>query len=69
MTNMVGIIEPKTGTIEAVLDLSELRQKVTQHIDLDVLNGIAYNKKSDTFFITGKNWDKIFEIKIVNEII
>lgn len=69
MTNMVGIIEPKTDTIEAVLDLSELRQKVTQHIDLDVLNGIAYNKKSDTFFITGKNWDKIFEIKIVNEIL
>lgn len=66
MTNMVGIIEPKTGTIEAVIDLSELRERVTQHIDLDVLNGIAYNKKSGTFFITGKNWDKIFEIRIGN---
>ena len=46
-----------------MLDLSELRKKLNHHIDLDVLKGIAYNKKSDTFFITGKNWDKIFEIK------
>lgn len=64
-TSVVGIIDPKTGAIEAVLDLSELRERVTQHIDLDVLNGIAYNKKSDTFFVTGKNWDKTFEIKII----
>jgi glutaminyl-peptide cyclotransferase len=27
------------------------------------LNGIAYNKKTGTFFITGKNWPKIFEVK------
>lgn len=60
----ICIIEPSSGKIEAVIDLSELRTKVTQHADLDVLNGIAYNKKTDTFFVTGKNWDKMFEIKI-----
>ncbi len=31
---------------------------------LDVLNGIAYNKTSNTIFVTGKMWDKLFEIKI-----
>ena len=57
-------IDPKNGAIESIINLSDLRTKVTQHIDLDVLNGIAYNKNTDTFFVTGKNWDKMFEIKI-----
>ena len=29
------------------------------------LNGIAYNPESDTFFITGKKWPKIFEVVFV----
>lgn len=64
MEDVMGIIDPKTGTIEGLIDLSKLRENVTQHVDLDVLNGIAYNKKTDTFFVTGKNWDKIFEIQL-----
>jgi len=60
----LGIFSPVDGAVSAVVDLSELKSKVTPHPDLDVLNGIAYNKKTDTFFVTGKNWDKMFEIKI-----
>ncbi len=60
----ICIINPANGAIEGVLDLKELKKKVTQHPDLDVLNGIAYNKKTGTFFVTGKNWDKMFEINI-----
>jgi glutamine cyclotransferase len=60
----IAVIDPKTGAVEAVLNLAELKTKVTQHPDLDVLNGIAYNPKTKTIFVTGKNWDKMFEIKI-----
>lgn len=60
----IAVINPKDGSVENVVDLSALRSKVTKHADLDVLNGIAYNKKTDTYFVTGKNWDKMFEIKI-----
>lgn len=60
----IGVFDPKNGNVKAVIDLSDLKNHVTQHPDLDVLNGIAYNKKTDTFFVTGKNWDKMFEIKI-----
>ncbi|HLW61781.1 MAG TPA: glutaminyl-peptide cyclotransferase [Flavobacterium sp.] len=60
----VGIFSPQDGTVTGVIDLSDLKHKVTPHPDLDVLNGIAYNKKSNTFFVTGKNWDKMFEIRI-----
>ncbi|OOB84316.1 glutamine cyclotransferase [Flavobacterium columnare] len=61
----IVIINPTSGAVESVIDLSELKNKVTQHPDLDVLNGIAYNPTSKTLFVTGKNWDKMFEIKII----
>ena len=60
----IARINPKTGAVEAILDLKDLKNKVTQHPDIDVLNGIAYNPKTKTFFVTGKNWDKMFEISI-----
>jgi glutamine cyclotransferase len=60
----LAVINPKNGAVEAVLNLSELKSKVTQHPDIDVLNGIAYNPKTKTYFVTGKNWDKMFEIAV-----
>ena len=62
--NFVIVINPKNGAVEAMLDLSDLENKRTKLADVDVLNGIAYNPKTKTFFVTGKNWDKMFEIKI-----
>ncbi len=61
----IAIIDPKTGAIEGVVNLSALKKLVTQHPDIDVLNGIAYHPKNKTIFVTGKNWDKLFEIKIL----
>mgnify|MGYP000256479728 CR=1 FL=1 len=62
--NGVVIINPKTGGVEVVIDFSSLKDKVTQHKGLDVLNGIAYNPETKTIFVTGKRWDKLFEVKI-----
>ena len=63
--NGVAIINPKTGGVEGVIDFSPLKKLVTQHQKLDVLNGIAYNPETNTIFVTGKNWDKLFEVEIV----
>lgn len=60
----IAVVNPQTGAVEAVLDLSALRAKVTNP-EAEVLNGIAYNKKTNTIFITGKNWNKMFEIKVL----
>jgi glutaminyl-peptide cyclotransferase len=30
----------------------------------DVLNGIAYDAQRDRLFVTGKNWPKLFEIRL-----
>jgi len=62
--NGVVIINPKTGGVEGVIDFKPLRKLVKQHDDLDVLNGIAYHPERQTMFVTGKNWDKLFEVKI-----
>ncbi len=65
--NGVAIINPKNGAVEGVIDFTPLKNKVTQHQGLDVLNGIAYNPKTKTIFVTGKRWDKLFEVEIVEQ--
>jgi glutaminyl-peptide cyclotransferase len=62
----IAQIDPKTGSVEGILNLIELKNKISKLPDTDVLNGIAYNPKTKTFFVTGKNWDKMFEISITN---
>ena len=58
------IINKDTGEVTGIINFKGLRDKVKDHPELDVLNGIAYNKKRKTFFVTGKKWNKIFEIRI-----
>jgi len=65
--NGVAIINPKNGAVEGVIDFSPLKKKVTQHDKLDVLNGIAYNSDTKTIFVTGKKWDKLFEVEIIEK--
>ena len=63
----VAIINPKNGAVIGVVDFKPLKRLVTQHEGLDVLNGIAYNPKTKTIFVTGKRWDKLFEVEIVEK--
>lgn len=61
------IIDAKSGAIIGVINFGGLKEKVTKHEGLDVLNGVAYHKTRGTFFVTGKNWDKLFEVKITKK--
>ena len=63
----VAIVNPLNGAVEGVIDLKGLKEKVTQHNKLNVLNGIAYNGEKNILYITGKNWDKLFKIEIVEK--
>ena len=65
--DVVVIINPKNGAVEGVVDFSGLKEKTSQHPQLNVFNGIAYHKKRKTFFVTGKNWDKLFEVNIIEK--
>lgn len=64
----VMIIDAKSGAIEGVVNFGGLSKKVNHHDSWNesdnVLNGIAYHPERKTFFVTGKEWDKLFEVKI-----
>ncbi|PVX52263.1 glutamine cyclotransferase [Balneicella halophila] len=67
MTNEILAISPKTGRVEAIIDCSELlalEKKAQNNPMSDVLNGIAYQPKTKTFFLTGKNWEHIYEVEL-----
>ncbi|PKB18946.1 glutaminyl-peptide cyclotransferase [Flavobacterium sp. 5] len=59
----IAVVNPNTGAVEGILDMSGLR-KFLNVKPTDVLNGIAYNPKTKTIFVTGKNWNKMFEITV-----
>lgn len=63
----IAIINPENGAVEGVIDLNGLKEKVTQHPDVNVLNGIAYKGEKDILYITGKYWDKLFKVQIVKK--
>ena len=61
--NYILIVNPKDGAIDGILDLNGLQAKAGQKGQDNVLNGIAYDKENDRLFVTGKKWNKLFEIK------
>jgi len=65
--NGVAIINPKNGAVEGVIDFSPLKKLVNNHNKIDYLNGIAFNPETKTLFVTGKYWDKLFEVEIVEK--
>lgn len=64
MTDNIVIIDPSSGRVEGVVDLSGLLPQSERTPDTDVLNGIAYDASAKRIFVTGKNWSKLYEIKI-----
>lgn len=60
-------IDPVSGCIEAKADMGSLWRAFTEadkkqvtSSEQNVLNGIAYDKASGQFYVTGKNWRTIF---------
>jgi glutaminyl-peptide cyclotransferase len=57
-------IDAASGKVVGKLDLSTLAHEIdTIYKDHEYLNGIAYNPDSKTFFVTGKRWPRLYEIK------
>ena len=61
----IVVIDPSTGAVEAYLDLRSLRNTQHSNMDADVLNGIAYDPATGHIFVTGKCWNKLFEIEVI----
>ena len=57
-------IDPAVGRITHQIDASGLLTN-RELRDADVLNGIAHDPETDAFYITGKWWPKMFEVRFV----
>jgi glutaminyl-peptide cyclotransferase len=59
----IARIDPRTGQVSGWIELAPLSEKENLGGE-DVLNGIAYDEKSQRLVVTGKNWPNVFEIKL-----
>lgn len=67
-TDYIFRIDKFSGDITALIDASALLTEA-ERAELEsgsVLNGIAWNPLSETFYITGKEWPKLFEVVFVS---
>jgi glutamine cyclotransferase len=61
------VIDPKTGAVLQKIDLTNLYPEASRNPEADVLNGIAYDKATKRIFITGKKWNKLFQVKFIKK--
>ncbi|MCR5003179.1 MAG: glutaminyl-peptide cyclotransferase [Bacteroidales bacterium] len=64
LTDMIVIIDPESGAVEATVDCTGLLPDRLRRMDTDVLNGIAKDDKTGKIYITGKNWPRLYEISL-----
>ena len=64
LTDLIVIVNPADGNVEATVDCSGLLPSRLRYDDTDVLNGIAFNPQNGKIYLTGKNWCRLYEIKL-----
>jgi glutaminyl-peptide cyclotransferase len=63
-SDQIARINPSNGHVVGWIDLAGILPPMERTGDEEVLNGIAYDAVEDRIFVTGKNWPKLFEIKL-----
>jgi glutamine cyclotransferase len=66
MTDLIARIDPSSGRVIAYIDLKGIITDKEIDTKVNVLNGIAFDKAGNRIFVTGKNWPKLFEIRITD---
>jgi len=62
----IVIIDPETGAITGEIDLTGIYPSDRFKYG-EVLNGIAYDSATQHLFVTGKKWNKLFQIKLIKK--
>lgn len=63
-TDLIARIDPSSGKVIAYIDMKGILSDPGTDTNVNVLNGIAFDRAGKRIFVTGKNWPKLFEIKI-----
>ncbi|KAG3119197.1 hypothetical protein PI124_g3845 [Phytophthora idaei] len=62
-------IDPETGGIVTMFDLSKLVADAGVDVSSGaVLNGIAYDEAEDVFYITGKLWNSVYKVRLIDPV-
>jgi glutamine cyclotransferase len=64
LTNLIIRIDPVTGEVVGIADLSDVADLAHADRATDVLNGIAYDAAGDRLFVTGKLWPTLYQITL-----
>ncbi|MDX9930098.1 MAG: glutaminyl-peptide cyclotransferase [Bacteroidales bacterium] len=65
MTDLIARIDPETGKVTGYIDLAGIiTDAERKDYGNDVLNGIAWDPAGNRIFVTGKNWPKLFQIRV-----
>jgi glutamine cyclotransferase len=64
-TDSIVSIAPETGHVTGWIDLAGILPAADRTPGADVLNGIAYDAAGDRLFVTGKQWPKLFEVRLI----
>lgn len=64
LTNFIVRIDPATGKIIGLINLTDLVRSAVVATGQNVLNGIAYDASTDRLFVTGKLWPSLYQIKL-----
>ena len=59
----IARIDARSGLVRSWIDFSSLASQEQKSPEA-VLNGIAFDSVRHRFFITGKNWSRVFETRI-----
>jgi glutaminyl-peptide cyclotransferase len=64
--NLIARIDPNAGKVLGWIDLAGISPDDQGHKDQEenTLNGIAYDVEKDRIFVTGKQWKKLYEIRL-----
>ena len=59
----IAVIDPTSGNVEAALNLAALERPRPRDPE-SVLNGIAYDSESGLLHVTGKNWPRVYVLRV-----
>ncbi|MFD9691770.1 glutaminyl-peptide cyclotransferase [Kitasatospora sp. NPDC059088] len=62
-TDQIVIIDGRTGTVVSSVDLGALRPASARD-EGSVLNGIAHDPSTGRLLVTGKRWDRVYEVAL-----
>jgi glutamine cyclotransferase len=62
-TSLIVRIDPRSGRVKGAIDVQALWDKAGTTANGAVPNGIAYDRRTNRLYVTGKYWPYLFEIK------